>query len=170
MLTQMICRQLGNYHTGVSGCPYLTPVFEGLRLIMATCERLFLFYLFGRFSLLTNRMMELKVLGERFRMIRKHLGINQQQLADATRLTQPAISRLEKGEEVYASTLLAVLSFYHDKVCLDNLLSPGLDTDQNTQLYASRQEIRQKISHDLEEIASRLDQTKEQVEALKSNI
>ena len=36
MLTQMICRQLGNYHTGVSGCPYLTPVFEGLRLIMAT--------------------------------------------------------------------------------------------------------------------------------------
>lgn len=114
--------------------------------------------------------MELKVLGERLRMIRKHLGINQQQLANATNLTQPAISRLEKGEEVYASTLLAVFSFYQDKVCLDNLLSPDLDTDQNTQLYASSQEIRQKISHDLEEIASRLDQTKEQVEALKSNI
>ena len=56
--------------------------------------------------------MELKVLGERLRMIRKHLGINQQELADATNLTQPAISRLEKGDEVYASTLLAVLSFY----------------------------------------------------------
>ena len=51
--------------------------------------------------------MELKVLGERLRMIRKHLGINQQELADATNLTQPAISRLEKGDEVYASTLLA---------------------------------------------------------------
>ena len=60
--------------------------------------------------------MDLKVLGERLRMIRKHLGINQQELADATNLTQPAISRLEKGEEVYASTLLAVLSFYQDKI------------------------------------------------------
>lgn len=170
MLTQMICRQFGNYHTGRERLFIILQGSESPRVIMATCERLFLFYLFGRFSLLTNRMMELKVLGERFRMIRKHLGINQQQLADATRLTQPAISRLEKGEEVYASTLLAVLSFYQDKVCLDNLLSPDLDTDQNTQLYSSSQEIRQKISHDLEEIASRLDQTKEQVEALKCNI
>ena len=57
--------------------------------------------------------MELKVLGERLRMIRKHLGINQQQLADATNLTQPAISRLEKGEDCqrlrYGSEHLPIL-------------------------------------------------------------
>ena len=114
--------------------------------------------------------MELKVLGERLRMIRKHLGINQQQLADAIHLTQPAISRLEKGDEVYASTLLAVLSFYQDKICLDNLLSSDLDIDQNTSLYSSRQELRQRLSRDLAQIASKLDQAKEQADALRSKI
>ena len=114
--------------------------------------------------------MDLKVLGERLRMIRKHLGINQQELADATNLTQPAISRLEKGEEVYASTLLAVLSFYRDKICLDHLIATDLNTGQTAQLYASRQEIRQRLSQSLEEITSMLDQTKEQVDALRNNI
>lgn len=114
--------------------------------------------------------MELKELGERLRMIRKHLGMNQQQLADATHLTQPAISRLEKGDEVYASTLLAVLSFYQDKVCLHNLLSPDLSTDSDTLLYTSPQKMRQSLNNGLAEIASWLDQTKEQVEALRSNI
>ena len=114
--------------------------------------------------------MELKVLGERLRMIRKHLGINQQQLADATHLTQPAISRLEKGDEVYASTLLAVLSFYQDKVCLHNLLSPDLGTDSDALLYISPQEMRQLLNNGLAEIANRLEKTKEQVEALRNNI
>ena len=114
--------------------------------------------------------MELKVLGERLRMIRKHLGINQQQLADATHLTQPAISRLEKGDEVYASTLLAVLSFYQDKVCLHNLLSPDLGTDSDTLLYISPQEMRQLLNNGLAEIACRLEETKELVETLRSNL
>ena len=114
--------------------------------------------------------MDLKVLGERLRMIRKHLGINQQELADATNLTQPAISRLEKGEEVYASTLLAVLSFYQDKISLDHLIATDLDTGQTAQLYSSRQETRQRLSLSLAEITSMLDQTKEQVDALRNNI
>ena len=114
--------------------------------------------------------MELKVLGERLRMIRKHLGMNQQQLADATHLTQPAISRLEKGDEVYASTLLAILSFYQDTVCLDNLLSPYLDTDPNMSLYSVPQEVRQKLNVGLIEIASSLEKTKELVDTLRSNI
>ena len=114
--------------------------------------------------------MELKVLGERLRMIRKHLGINQQELADATNLTQPAISRLEKGDEVYASTLLAVLSFYQDKICLDRLIATDLDTGQTAQLYSSPQEIRQRLSQSLEEVANKLDQTREQVEALRTDL
>ena len=114
--------------------------------------------------------MDLKVLGERLRMIRKHLGINQQELADATNLTQPAISRLEKGDEVYASTLLAVLFFYRDKICLDHLIATDLNTGQTAQLYASRQEIRQRLSQSLAEITSMLDQTREQVESLKSDL
>lgn len=114
--------------------------------------------------------MDLKVLGERLRMIRRHLGLKQQQLADATNLTQPAISRLEKGEEVYASTLLDVLSFYRDKVYIDNLLAIDFDTDQNSSLYSSRQETQQSLSQSLEDIAIRLDQTREQIEALRNNL
>lgn len=115
-------------------------------------------------------MMDLKLLGERLRMIRKHLGMNQQQLADATNLTQPAISRLEKGDEIYASTLLAVLSFYQDKVSLHNLFSLDLSTDSDALLYTSPQEMRQSLNNGLAEIASRLDQTKEQVESLRKSI
>jgi transcriptional regulator with XRE-family HTH domain len=113
-------------------------------------------------------MMDLKLLGERLRMIRKHLDMNQQQLADATHLTQPAISRLEKGDEIYASTLLAVLSFYRDKICLDQLLSPKQDADML--LYTSPQEMRERLNVGLAEITRRLDQTKERVDALRNTI
>ena len=114
--------------------------------------------------------MDLKELGRRLRMIRKHLGIKQQQLANATHLTQPAISRLENGEEVYASVLLAVLCFYQDKVCLDNFLASDLNTGDTAQLYCSRQKIRQMLNHHLAEIACNIDKTKELVVALKDRI
>lgn len=114
--------------------------------------------------------MDMKELGERLRMIRKHLGIRQQQLADATNLTQPAISRLENGDEVYASTLLAVLCFYHDKVCLDNFLAPDLDMGKATLLYFSRQEIRQMLNRHLAELSSSIDKTKEMVVAIRERI
>ena len=114
--------------------------------------------------------MDMKELGERLRIIRKHLGIRQQQLADATNLTQPAISRLENGDEVYASTLLAVLCFYHDKVCLDNILAPDLDMGENTLLYFSRQEIRQMLNRHLADISSSIDKTKEMVVAIRDRI
>jgi len=114
--------------------------------------------------------MDMKELGERLRMIRKHLGIRQQQLADATNLTQPAISRLENGDEVYASTLLAVLCFYHDKVCLDNFLAPDLDMGKATLLYFSRQEIRQMLNRHLAELSSSIDKTKEMIVAIRDRI
>ena len=79
--------------------------------------------------------MDSKILGERLRMIRKHLEISQQELAKATNLTQPAISRLENGEEVYASALLAVLDFYREKINMDYLLDPDVETENNTLLY-----------------------------------
>ena len=49
------------------------------------------------------------ILGERLRQIRLMLGLTQKELAEATHLTQPVMSRLENGEEVYASVLLSVL-------------------------------------------------------------
>ena len=114
--------------------------------------------------------MDLKELGERLRMIRKHLRINQQQLAKATNLTQPAISRLENGEEVYASALLAILNFYRERVNFNLLLDPNLETDDKFLLFCSRQEARQRIDSQLTTIAHHLDESLKQIATLKDEI
>ena len=114
--------------------------------------------------------MDARLLGERLRMIRKHLGISQQQLAKATNLTQPTISRLENGEEVYASALLAVLDFYREKVSLDHLFDPDLDTSDKSQLYCSKQESRQRFDRQLAVIAHDLEESLEQITGLRDQI
>ena len=114
--------------------------------------------------------MNAKRLGERLRMIRRHLGISQQQLAKATNLTQPAISRLENGEEVYASALLAVLNFYREKVSLDHLFDPDLDSGDMASLCCSRQEIRQRVDSQIATIAHNLEESLDQIAALKNQI
>lgn len=115
-------------------------------------------------------MMNVKQLGDRLRMIRKHLGIRQQQLAKATNLTQPAISRLENGEEVYSSALLAVLTFYKDKVNLDYLFDTDLDVDDHSLIFCCRNDIRQKLDCRLADIAQDLEKSLEQIAALRSQI
>lgn len=71
--------------------------------------------------------MDAKILGERLRLVRKRFGITQKQLAEATRLTQSVMSRMENGEEVYASALLTILTFYQGKINLNYLFSPDFN-------------------------------------------
>ena len=111
--------------------------------------------------------MDTKKLGERIRMIRKHFGITQLQLAEVANMTQPAISRLENGEEVYASGILAVLDFFRDKVSLDHLLDPDLGEDDLDLLFCSRHEKIQRIDKELAIITQDLDDTKKKIAALK---
>lgn len=112
--------------------------------------------------------MDAKRLGERLRMIRKNLGIKQQQLAEAINLTQPAISRLENGEEVYSSAILAVLTFYRDKVNLDYLFDPDLDINEHSQIYCNRNVIHQNLDRQLAEIAQDLEKGLEKIVTLRS--
>lgn len=114
--------------------------------------------------------MDARLLGKRLRMIRKHLGISQQQLAEATNLTQPAISRLENGEEVYASALLDILNFYRDKVSLDLLFDPDMDSDDKSLLFCSRQEIHQRLDSQLAAIVHNFDEGLKQIAAVRSQI
>lgn len=115
-------------------------------------------------------MIDAKRLGERLRKIRKQLGITQLQLAEATKLTQPAISRLENGEEIYASAMLAVLEFYRYKVSLDYLFDPELGEDNQDLLYCSRYEIRQRIQSKLAVIVQEMDETKNKMAALRAQL
>lgn len=144
--------------------------FRNARRDNGESERFFLFYLFVSVSLTNKRMMDVNGLGKRLRLIRKHLGISQQQLAKATNLTQPAISRLENGEEVYASALLAMLDFYRKKVSLDHLFDPDLDISDNTMLYCNRQERRQMHDRQLADLARSLEKSLEQIITLREDL
>ena len=133
----------------------------------------FPFYLLvGRKSF--KQMIDSRILGERLRLIRTRLGLSQKQLAAAIRQTQPAISRLENGEEVYASVLLAALHFYQSKVSLDNLFAQDFNTEDERLLFYSPEEKRQNISQQLDLMADIINEANEaclaQLTRLKKNI
>ena len=98
-------------------------------------------------------MIDSQILGDRLRQIRTLLGITQKQLAMCTNMTQSAISRLENGEEVYASVLLSVLHFYHGKVSLDNLFAPEFSAEEERLRCRSHEEDRKSILRQLDIMA-----------------
>ena len=113
------------------------------------------FYSICSTSVDTHKQIEMdaKILGERLRQIRKRLGITQKQLAEATNLTQSAMSRLENGEEIYASALLAILYYYQGKISLDYLFAPDFDADSDRLLSSYRDGELQSFRRQLDIIA-----------------
>ena len=106
--------------------------------------------------------MDSKILGERLRQIRLMLGMTQKELAWATHLSQPVLSRLENGEEVYASVLLSVLYYYQGKISLDRLLfSPDFVASKEKLLYTNREDILQKLVRQLDLIADTISEANE---------
>ena len=119
-------------------------------------------------------MIDSRILGKRLRHVRLCLGITQKDLAAATRLTQSAMSRLENGEEMYASVLFAVLHFYHGKICLDNLFSKEFSAEKEYVLYNSSKDRRQNILRQLEIITDIVKESNEtclsQIEMMKKTL
>ena len=105
--------------------------------------------------------MDSKILGERLRQIRHILGMTQKELAWATHLSQPVLSRLENGEEVYASVLLSVLYYYQGKISLDRLFSPDFVASKEKLLYTNREDILQKLVRQLDLIADTISEANE---------
>lgn len=128
---------------------------------MATCERLLLFYMLIRCFIINEQTMDSMILGERLRQIRLMLGMTQKELAWATHLSQPVLSRLENGEEVYASVLLSVLYYYQGKISLDRLFSPDFVASKEKLLYTNRVDILQKLVRQLDLIADTISEANE---------
>ena len=105
--------------------------------------------------------MDSKILGDRLRQIRLQLRLTQKQLAMAAGVTQSAISRLENGEEVYATVLLSVLHYYQGKISLDNLFAMDFRVDEEHLLCKSREEFRRKILRHLDIMADMINEAKE---------
>lgn len=118
--------------------------------------------------------MDSKILGERLRQIRHQLGLTQRQLAAATDLTQSVMSRLENGEEVYASVLLAVLHFYQDKISLDGLFAPDFNAANEKLGYDQSENRRQKFIRQLDIIADAINEASvtslAQIDRLKKDL
>lgn len=118
--------------------------------------------------------MDLKILGERLRQIRLMLGLTQKELAAATYLAQPVISRLENGEEVYASVLLSVLYYYQGKISLDRLFAPNFIAAKEKLMYNSREEMLQKMVRQLDLISDIIREANEtslaQIDRLKKGV
>lgn len=90
-------------------------------------------------------MIDLKILGGRLRLLRKRMKLTQSELAGALNVSQTAISRLENGDEVYASVLLAVLGYYQDTYSLDYLMTDDFDADSTRLQHRSLNDIRQQL-------------------------
>ncbi len=76
-------------------------------------------------------MEELIVIGDRLKRIRKFLGLTQDEVARSANVSQAAVSRIEHGEEVYASVLLALVIFYQSQhISTEVIFNPQLDITQ----------------------------------------
>lgn len=90
-------------------------------------------------------MIDLKILGRRLWLLRKRMGLTQSELADTLNVSQTAISRLENGDEVYASVLLAVLVYFQKTYSLDYLIIDNFDADSTRLQHRSLDDIRQQL-------------------------
>lgn len=118
-------------------------------------------------------MVDVKVLGERLRILRNHEGLTQKELANRVGVTQTAISRLENGEEVYASALLSVLKYFQNFIIFDDLFEP----ETHFRILPSRQNRAEKqelLLHQLEMLEKALSSYSEnwikQIRQLKQEI
>ncbi len=118
--------------------------------------------------------MNSKVLGKRLKEIRLQLGLTQKELAAVTQLNQSVISRVENGEEVYASVLLAILHFYQSKISIDNLFAHDFNAQEESQTCLSKKERQQRVIHQLNMLADIINEASEtslaQIDRLRKEI
>ena len=157
MLTFMVCCHKTSIITGVGSGPFQ---LGGCRKPKndngTTCLRLYLFYLSNRCFI--------------------YQGLQrwtQRQLAEVTGLTQSVMSRLENGEEIYASAFVTILDYYYGKINLDFLFAPDFQADSHRLIPPCNEEL-QSIRRQLDILADIISTTNEtclaQIETLKKNV
>jgi transcriptional regulator with XRE-family HTH domain len=123
---------------------------------------------------INEQVMDSKILGERLKQIRLMMGLTQKELAGATHLTQPVLSRLENGEEVYASALLSILYYYQGKISLDGLFAADFVAAKDKLLYTNKEDMLQKLVRQLDLIADTISEANEtslaQISRLKKEV
>lgn len=114
--------------------------------------------------------MDLQQFGKRLRLIRKRLGLTQVQVATETHLSQTAISRVENGDEIYASALIAIQHFYMSKISLDFLIADDLGAEDIFSLQEELEKRQQRIRLIVKEIYLSTEKNLQKLEQLQQLI
>ena len=75
-------------------------------------------------------------IGPRLKLIRQNMGITQRELARELGINQAILSKFERGNMVYASVLLDVLSYFRGHIDVNYLLQPGNGFNLNDERHA----------------------------------
>ena len=115
----------------------------------------------------TDKNLDMKELGRRFKQIRQHLGLTQTEVAKQLETSQLMVYRIEKGESILSPLLLSTILFYSQSVSLEALFAKNFDIeDENIfdKQYALNSIVKAKLNLLREEVVNQLSLTQKEIQ------
>lgn len=103
-------------------------------------------------------MEDLKTVGNRLRQIRHFLKLTQNEVAQSTKISQAAISRLEHGEEVYASVFISIIKYYSTHIDIGCIFNPNFEISPDLLLSSQDNSFKKIVSRKIDAIKEELDE------------
>lgn len=103
-------------------------------------------------------MEDLKTVGNRLRQIRHFLKLTQNEVAQSTKTSQAAISRLEHGEEVYASVFISIIKYYSTHIDIGCIFNPNFKISPDLLLSSQDKSFKKILSRKIDAIKEELDE------------
>ena len=103
-------------------------------------------------------MEDLKTVGNRLRQIRHYLKLTQNEVAQSTKTSQAAISRLEHGEEVYASVFISIIKYYSTHIDIGCIFNPNFEISPDLLLSSQDNSFKKIVSRKIDAIKEELDE------------
>lgn len=101
-------------------------------------------------------MEDLKTVGNRLRQIRHFLKLTQNEVAQSTKTSQAAISRLEHGEEVYASVFISIIKYYSTHIDIGCIFNPNFEISPDLISTSSADSFKKDFSRKIDAIKDEL--------------
>ena len=103
-------------------------------------------------------MEDLKTVGNRLRQIRHFLKLTQNEVAQSTKTSQAAISRLEHGEEVYASVFISIIKYYSTHIDIGCIFNPNFEISSDLLLSSQDKSFKKILFRKIDAIKEELDE------------
>ena len=103
-------------------------------------------------------MEDLKTVGNRLRQIRHFLKLTENEVAQSTKTSQAAISRLEHGEEVYASVFISIIKYYSTHIDIGCIFNPDFEISPDLLLSSQDKSFKKILSRKIDAIKEELNE------------